>query len=372
VKNALIINLNDIGDVLFSTSAVRNLKENGYSVDFVIDSSCAGTLDGNLYIDNLYPLDRNEIRGLLTGDGEQKARQKLREVLGGIFKNKYDICINMHSSRLSALIAAGADATLKRGYIFTDKGYIYQDAPFLYSNLKSIENRRAGTFHAISLFNSLLCGLGFDVIDYPVSCGVKTGQQASEGYVLHIGSGASIKKWETGEWAFLAAGLVRDGSEVFITGIKRDIPEALAIKKMAGENPLIKVLCGTRTLPEFKDFLSTKRWLISTDTGITHMASAFDMNIIAIYGNRNMIESAPLCRNGLAVSAVMECVPCFRKTCGHRNCMKAVKGAAILDIIKVFGDPDAVKAAALRHGIAVYDCATTAGAVNPFCAISRA
>ena len=70
---------------------------------------------------------------------------------------------------------------------------------------------------------------------------------------------------------------------------------------------------------------------VGIDSGFMHMASSFDIPVVALFGPTDLFYVGPQNKRSIVVrEEEMECVPCYLKECEHRDCMKKLK------VIKVF------------------------------------
>ncbi|MCX6992343.1 MAG: glycosyltransferase family 9 protein [Kiritimatiellaeota bacterium] len=98
---------------------------------------------------------------------------------------------------------------------------------------------------------------------------------------LHPGSGSSRKNWPVEQFALLADRVQRSMSAqpVFILG-EADAAAAQALPRLA---PAVPVLAN-RTLKEVAAVLAVSRGYVGNDSGITHLAAALGIPIVALFG----------------------------------------------------------------------------------------
>ncbi len=101
-------------------------------------------------------------------------------------------------------------------------------------------------------------------------------------------------------------------------------------EKLAHEFTHVKNLCGHYSLNQSASIISQANWVITPDTGLMHIAAAFNRKIISIWGNTipqfGMSPYMPHEENRILENNHLKCRPCSKlgyKTCpaSHFKCM---------------------------------------------------
>jgi ADP-heptose:LPS heptosyltransferase len=117
---------------------------------------------------------------------------------------------------------------------------------------------------------------------------------------------------------------------MIILGGRGDAAIANELKK---EFPGIVNACGQYSLNQSASVIQQAEWVITSDTGLMHIASAFNKKIISLWGNTipefGMSPYMPLPENKLLEVKGLSCRPCSKlgyKKCpeGHFKCMNAI------------------------------------------------
>jgi heptosyltransferase-2 len=77
---------------------------------------------------------------------------------------------------------------------------------------------------------------------------------------------------------------------------------------------------------------------ISGDSGPMHLAAAFQIPTVAIFGSTNDKETSQwMNENSMIVKKNLECQPCMSRECPliHHNCMKLVHASDVLEAVKL-------------------------------------
>ena len=76
---------------------------------------------------------------------------------------------------------------------------------------------------------------------------------------------------------------------------------------------------------------------ITGDSGPMHLAAAFQIPTVAIFGSTNDKETSQwMNENSMIVKKNLECQPCMKRECPlkHHNCMKQIKAGDVLKAAK--------------------------------------
>jgi ADP-heptose:LPS heptosyltransferase len=126
-----------------------------------------------------------------------------------------------------------------------------------------------------------------------------SGEPRQQHIVLHPGAASGSRRWPVDRWGQVAAELWRKGHRVAITGgpAERELCAAVvaAARSTSGFDGLegtataarrrpIQVLAGTLTFSDLADIVSTAGLLISGDTGVAHVATAFGTRSVLLFG----------------------------------------------------------------------------------------
>jgi ADP-heptose:LPS heptosyltransferase len=101
--------------------------------------------------------------------------------------------------------------------------------------------------------------------------------------VLHVGAFYGSRQWPVDRFAAVAKRLAAEGHRVVFTGSADDRPRALAVAELAGLDDRA-VLAGELALDEFAAAVAAARLVVSADTGAAHLASAFHIPSVVLFG----------------------------------------------------------------------------------------
>ena len=99
-------------------------------------------------------------------------------------------------------------------------------------------------------------------------------------------------------------------------------------------------LAGTTTLTQALSLIAATRCMISNDSGLMHVAAAFGVPQVALFGSSSPLHTPPLnakaavlwLKNDPAYHDTLDCAPCFERVCplGHTRCLVDITPDAVL------------------------------------------
>jgi heptosyltransferase-2 len=131
----------------------------------------------------------------------------------------------------------------------------------------------------------------------------------------------SSKRWEPARFAEVADRLAAShGVRIVVFGGAGDRETAREIAEAMKQPPVL--LAGSLSLRESMALLSRCRLLITNDSGPMHIAAAFGVPLVAVFGPTDPQVTSPVGEGHRTVRVGVECAPCRYRTCpiDHR-CM---------------------------------------------------
>ena len=101
--------------------------------------------------------------------------------------------------------------------------------------------------------------------------------------VVHPGAAQASRRWPVQRWARVAAGLAAAGHDVRVTGGPGEHELAADVARGAGLGP-DAVLAGRTDLLGLAALVASARLLVSPDTGVAHLATAFGTPSVVLFG----------------------------------------------------------------------------------------
>jgi heptosyltransferase-2 len=138
----------------------------------------------------------------------------------------------------------------------------------------------------------------------------------------------SAKRWEPQRFADVAAALA-DDYEIAIFGSDAEREIADQIENHLKRHGIRKCenLAGQTTVRQLVERIAGLDLMITNDSGPMHVAGAFQVPTVAVFGPTNATQTSPWRHSRLAiVRHDLPCAPCMKRTCplGHHACMKEI------------------------------------------------
>jgi heptosyltransferase-2 len=99
-------------------------------------------------------------------------------------------------------------------------------------------------------------------------------------------------------------------------------------------------LAGKTTLLQALAAISAARHVVSNDSGLMHVAAAFGVPQVAVFGSSSPLHTPPLndratvlwLKNDPAYQPPLDCAPCFERECplGHTRCLNDIDAGRVL------------------------------------------
>ena len=158
---------------------------------------------------------------------------------------------------------------------------------------------------------------------------------------LGINPGASYgsaKRWYPEEFTRVASELASQYDIVIFGGpgetdIAADIEQGLIDSRITN----YQNLAGKTTISELINHISKLDLFITGDSGPMHVAAAFQVPTVAIFGPTKDDETSQWMNDkSIVVKKNLDCQPCMKRTCPlqHHNCMNLIKAADVLNAVK--------------------------------------
>jgi heptosyltransferase-2 len=147
------------------------------------------------------------------------------------------------------------------------------------------------------------------------------------------------KRWPAEHFAALASGL--DVVAVLL-GSGKDAAICDEIAALAGPGKCLN-LAGKTALADAFALIAACRVMVSNDSGLMHVAAAFGVPQVALFGSSSPLHTPPLndraqvvwLKQDPAYQPPLDCSPCFQRDCplSHRRCLFDITPARVLALL---------------------------------------
>lgn len=256
-----MVRLRSLGDCVLTTPAIHMLKQKrpDLEIGVVVEERFAGVYEGN-----------PDVAAILKPTKRAALRWRA------------ELCVNLHGGSTSATLTALSLARWRAGFAHYRHGWAYNlRIPRTQEILG--EDRKV---HTAEHMASAMFWLGVARAEVPrarlFAAEARRGPRPVA--AIHAFASAASKAWPAERFAALARRL-RDGrgmEPVFLAGEKDD----------AGPFAEFEVLRGAG-LREVKSLLAGASLFVGNDSGPAHMAAAFGLPVVVLYGTSDAVVWAP-------------------------------------------------------------------------------
>ena len=170
----------------------------------------------------------------------------------------------------------------------------------------------------------------------------RNNKKSNKKKLLGINPGASYgsaKRWYPDKFADVAYDLSNQYDIIIFGGteeknISQDIEFALIKKGVKN----FKNLVGKTSISELISQISNLDLFITGDSGPMHLAAAFQIPTVAIFGPTNDLETSQwMNKKSIVIKQRLNCQPCMKRKCPlkHHNCMKNIQVSEVINAIRV-------------------------------------
>ena len=351
----LFVNPFGIGDVLFTTTLIRPLREKGNSLYYWCNERVADVLRHNEAIERLFCLSRGDLKKLFK-KSPVKAVKKAIELIWKIKKEKFDIALDFSLDyRYSLLLwllgvkkIVGFDYK-GRGHFLSDKvkieGFSGRHMVKHYEALLRFIDGSIEPHDTMELFigdeekkwaDEFLSRHGIENSD--ILIGISPGGGTS------WGESAFRKRWPKEKFAYLTDEFCAANKyKIILFGNEEEKPLCDFIYKERG-NKIIN-LCGKITLGQFSAILGKCAVLITNDGGPLHIAVALGVKTVSIFGpvDEKVYGPYPPSENHKVITAKVECRPCYKNfryaPCLRRKCLESIEPSIAISAVRTILKP---------------------------------
>jgi len=340
MKRVLLVNPYGIGDVLFATPLLKTLKEtaNPERIDVLLGSRTAGVLENNSNVDNIYSLDKDELKALSS---LQRA-WKIYQFYKVLKKNKYDVFIDLSLTREYAFFAkyylriptrVGFDYK-KRGCFLNSKealpdGFFKKSVPRYYSDL--LKRLSIASPEKLEMEFTVRTSVLKQMEERIRAKGILKGARfitVSAGGGASWGKDAHFKQWQPRYFRELIEKihLLFPLDAVLYVGSRTD--DLLNHEVSKGLKITAIHLADYLSLEETAACLKLSRFALLNEGGLCHLAATQKTPLISLVGPVDEKVYAPVGDHLqlLIKRDDLECRPCYQRfryqaDCEHRACL---------------------------------------------------
>jgi len=253
-----VLRLRSLGDCVLTTPALEILRRArpDARVAVAVEERFRAVFEGNRTIDEILPPE-----------------------FGSLRRFRPDLCLNLHGGTRSAWLTAASGARWRAGFGHFRNGFAYNVRIPRAQEILGEER----TVHTAEHLASAMFYLGAPVGEIPraklvaAHANARQCARACPTGVIHAVAAAYEKTWSAGGFRAVAKHLQCTGIEpVFIGAASDDLSPFSAFRTLQGA-----------PLDEVKNLLASSCLFVGNDSGPAHMAAAFGLPVVVIFGNSN-------------------------------------------------------------------------------------
>jgi len=342
IRKVLLIQLGDIGDVVWTTPSIWAVKNSipDSKVSVLMKEGFGGLLEADPSIERIFEVKR------YRGNVFKQAAGQL-SFLKDIRAQHFDLVVDLRLGDRGAFMSFATGAPLRvsmyhlegvpfwRNYLFTH-GVVPADAV----------HTRGATDQSLRILRAL----GIDSDDIIPRLWIADAVKRRVREILVHEQVDSLKRWITinpfsrwqykewndHKWIEIINWLWRDYSiPAIITGSPEEKPRAEALIQQCEAGAFN--FAGKTTLEELAGVLSLSRLHIGVDSAAPHIAAATGTPTITIYGPSSWKDWAPLGKDHRVILPDLDCVPCHNKGCdnsGWSRCLEELSADQVKNVIR--------------------------------------
>ncbi len=351
-KKILVRCTNWLGDAVMTTpffSFLRRIFPEA-RVEIIALPYIAPVFENNPNIDAITVLDRHGgVSGFLGNLGALVSKRG----------SKYDLGISLPNSFGAAIDLKKAGCREILGYNRDMRG-ILLDHPVAFN--KEMYNAHE-IFYYLNILRSFLKAGGEDALgevcdkaakgrepryelylsqaerDAAVEKLSETGIDISRDLVVGLNPGAffgSAKRWFIERYAEVVSRLSKEFKTVKFIVFGSNKEEAFGREICSAAPAASFNFCGKTSIRELISQISMCGLFLTNDSGAMHIAAAFDIPVVAVFGSTDHVSTYPVCSDSLIIRKNIDCAPCKKRECplGHHDCMRSISADEVYKIMK--------------------------------------
>jgi len=337
MNKILVVNVNWVGDVIFSSPVFKALKK-------IFPQSrvaCLGVPRVKEILECIPEIDQIIV---YDEQGVHKNPWAKLRLIQSLKQQKFDAVFLLHRSLTRALLVFLAGIPKRVGYASKGRGI------FLTHKVDALPkgtHRSDDYIHVVESFGIKVedraCHLTVDddSLRYVEEILKREGVSPNDFFiVLNPGGNWDLKRWPIEKFILLADRLQEEfNAKVIIAGAKKDITLADTISRRARFKPIL--LTGQTNLKQLMALMKKASLVISADSGPLHLADALGTKTIGLFGPTRPEITGP---RGVGKFVVLQkdvgCnrEPCYNLACPDNICMRSISVEEVVNEVRRFKD----------------------------------
>lgn len=337
LRTVLLVRLSARGDIVFASPLVRAFRRSHPDVKLVwlAESHVKDLIEHHPELDEVIVVQRSRWKKLWKGRRFITLLREVKELIRELRNRQFDVAVDLQGLLRSGIMTYLSGAPVRIGL-----GSKEGSGALMTHVLSRIEGdrRKISTEYRYFAERAEL-DLGDFKMEVPLAPEDREWARERETQ-LGLGGGFCValpftttpqKHWREPRWAELMDRVLVDlGFPTVILGGPEDLPALDRIRGLAKTEPIS--LVGETSLTQASAMVERASLVIGVDTGLSHMAIAFDRPTVTIFGSNIPYTKTPTDRAKVVVNW-LECSPCKgNPTCnGAFTCTELIMVDQIMD-----------------------------------------
>lgn len=335
VKKILVRSTNWVGDTVMMTPSLVAIKRYfpHAKITALATPWVAPLLENHPAVNSTMVMDK--------GKGFFSSLKELARIINWLRGERFDLAILFQNAFEAAFLAYMGRVRYIVGYNTDGRGFLLTH--------KVIRDRDILSVHQVEYFLGLMEAMGWPVEDRepilyindedirPSSLMLSSMGIGDNLFTVGINPGAeygSAKRWPedrfavVGDWA-----AKRWGAKVLLFGSLSEREIGAKVSNFMHTNPAD--LCGLTTLGQAMALIKRCNLFLTNDSGLMHVAAAFKIPMVAIFGPTDPDKTGPISEDAKIVRHTIDCSPCLEEVCpSHHSCMLSIDPEEVWDGMK--------------------------------------
>lgn len=345
ISRILIIQLGDIGDVVWTTPTFRAVKETHpeASVSVLLREGLGSLVEEDPHINKIF-----EVQGY-SGTLLEKTKRHI-DFVRNVRKERFDLALDLRLDDRGAFMAFLTGAPCRVSLV--DHTAMWRNRMFTHLVEPDPATER-------------VCGAAEQSLQIVKAFGIETEDRIPRLWVSDVtgktvrhlldregvsatGQWVSInpfsrwpyKEWDDGKWIRIIDWLWKEHKlATVIVGSSEEMERAAYIRDHSCGR--VFNLAGKTTLGELAGLLSASRVHIGVDSAAPNIAAAVGIPTITIYGPSDWLDWAPQGAQHIVITPDRDCAPCHQKGCdgsGTSKCLEELTVEKVQGAVRAFLD----------------------------------
>ncbi len=341
-RKILFINIFGIGDVLFTTPLLANIKAcwPDIKIGYICNSRAHSALKDNPHIDKIFVYERDEFN-TVSRSSRLLFLKKILSFIKDISSEGYDMSIDVSMNAFMSFCCWAAGIKYRVGLDYKKR------AVFLNKkiNISGYEDRHVVEYY-LDLLNILNIPIRIRSLELYINpedertADIFWKDHGLDKAIMVIGmvpgGGASwgkdavYKRLELKKYAKIADKIIaKFCADIILFGDTKEIELCQDMASMVSDRNHIHIACGKLSIAGFASLVKKCALNIVNDGGPLHMAVAAGAKTLSIFGPVDPCVYGPYPSAGhIVVRKPLPCSPCYRNfrlaACKHHSCIRDI------------------------------------------------